>query len=77
MTSMVDDLFAPCFACILSVLLGYVARYGLVFLVWHWCVAVYLILSMYVLGLLGLHLNLSHAATSRSLGQHDIKHYSP
>ena len=46
MTSIVGLFVCPCFACILSVMLGYVAQYGLIFLVWHWCVAVYLNLSM-------------------------------
>ena len=41
-------MFTPYFACILVVVLGYVVVYGLIFLAWHWYVAVYLNLSMCV-----------------------------
>ena len=47
MTSIVGLFVCPCFACILAVMLGYVAQYSLIFLVWHWCVAMYLNLYMY------------------------------
>ena len=34
-------MFAPCFACILAVMLGYVVQYGLIDLVWP-CISIYL-----------------------------------
>ena len=39
MTGIVGLFVCPSFTCILVVMLGYAARYGLIFLVWHWCVA--------------------------------------
>ena len=80
MTGIVGLFVCPYFACILSVMLGYVVWYGLIFLVWYWCVAMYLNLSSYVLGLFGLHLNLSHTATSIPLGkskEHQFSQWKP
>ena len=63
MTNIVGLFVCPCFAGILAAMFSYVARYGLLFL--GGCVSQ----SIYVLGLLGLHLNLSHTVTSRPLGK--------
>ena len=81
MTSIVGLLLCP-LLCLYSI-----GDTWLSCVVWHYILGVALVcghvpqsIYMYVLGLLGLHLNMSHAATSRPLGkskEHQLSQWKP